>query len=658
MNSMDKILRIANGAKPMNTTMSSADRIMQYAAPQAEPQPQDNSAWGRFKNFAGSNAGRTLLGGLGAGLGVALTGGNFQDALGYGVIGAGNTVGVLNQNKRYANQLKLKQQERADALAKEQRDNQFRLTLQDKALEKSKQLADYQLDKTLTRLRGEQEIKTESEEAERRRKINAINSNPFLTDDQKQWQIAELNSGSTFDRGAYYTDTLSRDPNNQEALDYFSNRAIINNLINSANYTETVLKNADKYTPESFGNFSRSGDISQLVPNKKYASGDLGLVQMMVGEGTPFAEALDRVGKMTPGQKVAFEGEKAGAIKAGEFPYTIASQNNQARNNLGNDMVMAGINFSYDQQAADNDLWRSKQLEAFKNSLPLPEQRLIKAQAEAMGVPEDAIYWVGFNKQMADAQQVWANVAKTRIEAKGRTPQTINAEYIKNNPEMADSPVFKSGGTTVNIGGGSGYAGAYGKKRVENIAANMDEIVRNSQDKINTFSRALQLLDKINTGAKYAFPGASGLYSLTNSDAAEFNALANEVIPQMRPAGSGAASDRDMEIFRKATFALDKPKETNRNLLSARIAAEKNEIARQELMGRWIEQGRSPAAFDFIWRSYLNANPIFSDENGNLNKDRMDAYSYFDSRAPAGVPIGNPVQEKEMATDEDAWGDI
>ena len=138
---------------------------------------------GRFKNFAGSNAGRTLWGGLGAGLGVALTGGNLQDALGYGVIGAGNTVGVLNQNKRYANQLKLKQQERADALAKEQRDNQFKLTLQDKALEKSKQLADYQLKNTLARLRGEQEIKDTAEQAEKQRKIAAINSNPYLTED-------------------------------------------------------------------------------------------------------------------------------------------------------------------------------------------------------------------------------------------------------------------------------------------------------------------------------------------------------------------------------------------------------------------------------------------------------------------------------------------
>lgn len=49
-------------------------------------------------------------------MGVALTGGNLQDALGYGVIGAGNTVGILNQNRQYADRLALKQQERCPTI--------------------------------------------------------------------------------------------------------------------------------------------------------------------------------------------------------------------------------------------------------------------------------------------------------------------------------------------------------------------------------------------------------------------------------------------------------------------------------------------------------------------------------------------------------------
>lgn len=425
---LSRMYRIAETGDVNDPT--SVDNVLRMAEERQRQQQQarPQSAWGRFKNFAGSDAGRTLWGGLGTALGVGLTGGDFKNALGYGVIGAGNTVGTLNQNRQYANRLALKQQERADALAKEQRDNQFKLGLQDRALAQSKQLADYQLDKTLARLRGEQEIKDTAEKAARQRKIDAINSNPYLTEDQKQWQIARLD-GLNFDRNAYYTDALVRDPNNQEALDYFGNQATINNLINPVNYTETVLKNADKFTPESYGNFSRSGDVAQLVPNKKYASGDLGLVQMMVEEGKSFDEALDRVSKMTPEQKIAFEGEKAGAIKGAEQPYVLEAQNNQAKNTLEHDETMAGINYGYDQSAADNALWRSEQLETFKNSLPLPEQRLITAQSQATGIPESVIYRVGLEKQIADARQIWANVAKTVADTR-KTDRELSQPYL------------------------------------------------------------------------------------------------------------------------------------------------------------------------------------------------------------------------------------
>lgn len=408
---LSRMYRIAetgdvNDPTPVDNVLRMAEE-RQRQQQQARPQ----SAWGRFKNFAGSNAGRTLWGGLGTALGVGLTGGNLQDALGYGVIGAGNTVGTLNQNRQYANRLALKQQERADALVKEQRDNQFKLTLQDKALEKSKILADYQLDKILTRLRGEQEIKDDAEQAARQRKIDAINSNPYLTEDQKQWQITRLD-GLNFDRSAYYADKLSSDPNNQEALDYFGNQATINKLIKPANYTVTVLNNAEKFTPESFGDFSKSGDISQLVPNRKYAPGNLGIVQVLLEEGTPLDKALDRVGKMTPEQKVVFEGKKAEAIKAGEFPYTIASQNNQAENTLEHDKTMAGVNYGYNQLAADNQMRRDIEIAEFKNSLPTETQKNITAQAKALDIPESVIYRVGLEKQIADARQVWANITK------------------------------------------------------------------------------------------------------------------------------------------------------------------------------------------------------------------------------------------------------
>lgn len=149
---LDRMYRIVetgevNDPAPVDNVLRMAEE-RQRQQQQARPQ----SAWGRFKNFAGSNAGRTLWGGLGTALGVGLTGGNLQDALGYGVIGAGNTVGTLNQNRQYANRLALKQQERADALAKEQRDRDFKTDMLNRQIEAQKEAANAAFERTLQQL--------------------------------------------------------------------------------------------------------------------------------------------------------------------------------------------------------------------------------------------------------------------------------------------------------------------------------------------------------------------------------------------------------------------------------------------------------------------------------------------------------------------------
>lgn len=308
---LSRMYRIAETGEVNDPTPVDNVLRMVEAAERQKQQNRPQSAWGRFKNFAGSNAGRTLWGGLGTALGVGLTGGNLQDALGYGVIGAGNTVDTLNQNRQYANRLALKQQERADALAKEQRDNQFKLGLQDRALAQSKQLADYQLDKTLARLRGEQEIKDTAEKAARQRKIDAINNNPYLTEDQKQWQIAGLD-GLNFDRGAYYTDKLSRDPNNSEALGYFNNQRQLQNMLKSP--TERLAEAASiakdgglALDPESLN----KGEISYITKPQSL-SGEMQAFKEMVQRGVDPQTALIASGLNKLEYNVGLESVKAG----------------------------------------------------------------------------------------------------------------------------------------------------------------------------------------------------------------------------------------------------------------------------------------------------------------------------------------------------------
>ena len=409
-----------NDPTPVDNVLRMAEE-RQRQQQQARPQ----SAWGRFKNFAGSNAGRTLWGGLGAGLGVALTGGDFKNALGYGVIGAGNTVGTLNQNRQYANRLALKQQERADALAKEQRDNQFKLGLQDRALAQSKQLADYQLDKTLARLRGEQEIKDDAKQAVRQRKIDAINSNPYLTEDQKQWQIARLD-GLNFDRSAYYTDKLSSDPNNQEALDYFGNQRQLQNMLKSPEEKLAAAAGIAKdgglaLDPESLN----KGEISYIAKPQSL-SGEMQAYKEMVQRGIDPQIALIASGLNKLEYNIGLEGVKAGLDR-------------------GTHAANAGTDYDYETKGAYRDAGIKQQqtlleedlkrgFEVFKTTLPAAS--VIEANQTAQALQKE-----GYKVTAGD---ILFNDYKQVVFANANTVAGINktvADTNKINRELSQPPL-------------------------------------------------------------------------------------------------------------------------------------------------------------------------------------------------------------------------
>ncbi len=251
MNSADKILRIAQGGKPITPEMSVADRVMAYAMPEVEPQtqpqlqqlqplPKNNGLWGGFKDFAGSNAGRTLLGGLGTALAVGLTGGTAKDALGYGVIGAGNTVGVLNKNKQYQDALQEKQLERQRKIDEAELNRQFLQGQQTRLFKNQKELADLQYQKSLDNMLIGKIVDHEWESGEEARKLeakkNAIRNSGYSTSRQ-DFLINNLYGMKDDD---YYGYLLASDPGNAEALNYFNNK-------NKAQRVIDPVGNLEKY---------------------------------------------------------------------------------------------------------------------------------------------------------------------------------------------------------------------------------------------------------------------------------------------------------------------------------------------------------------------------------------------------------------------------
>ncbi len=495
-------------------------------------------------------------------MGVALTGGNLQDALGYGVIGAGNTVGVLNQNKRYANQLKLKQQERADALAKEQRDNQFRLTLQDKALEKSKILADYQLDKTLARLRGEQEIKDTAEQAARQRKIDAINSNPYLTEDQKQWQIAGLD-GLNFDRGAYYTDKLSRDPNNSEALGYFNNQRKLKNIVKSPVEILSEMAGVAKAGGLALDPEALNRGEAVFASKPQSLSPEMQAFQTMTENGIDPKIALIASGLNKLEYNVGLESVKAGLDRGTHAANAETDYDYETKG------AYRDADIKQQQTLLDDKLKR--EFEAFKTTLPVDS--IIEANQTAQVLQKQ-----GLNVTAAD---ILFNDYKQGVLANANTAAGINktvADTRKINRELSQSYL-----SPVEEARQKEEAKQKAKLEAEQQKQDMAD-VRDFYSSVSEFPVLQKQMDDLKNTAEMATGSGFGrMVDATSAffggttdgaeNAAKFESQAlNVVLPQLKKIFGGNISDGEREALVKLIGEKDSTAKEKQARIDAFVA--------------------------------------------------------------------------------------
>lgn len=233
----------------------------------------------------------------------------------------------------------------------------------------------------------------------------------------------------------------------------------------------------------------------------------------------------------------------------------------------------------------------------------------------------------------------WKLAADKLSDSEKRTNSIKNYEYLIGNgvPEdQARKMAFEKGNLEVNLN-------PFEKKRIENIAKNIDKNISESQSRINDYNRIEQLLEDkdVKTGGISGSIKKNIPTALLNSKTQELQSLINKIVPQMRPSGSGPISDKDMAIFEKATVGLDKEKEANLNIVKGRRAIDENSIAREELRAEWVGNGGQITDFDREWRNYINKNPIFSNSNGELNKNRINPYDWFSEKRNTSENINN-----------------
>ena len=340
MNMFDNVWRIAKTGETQEPQTSPVDNIMAM---------QNKSRWDKAKDFAGSVAGRNLLGGLTTAAAVALTGGNLKDAVGYGVIGAGRTMDSQNQKKQYDNKLAMLRQQRDDQIAQKQEDRNFQLQMLDKRLAAQKDLADYDFENTLRKIAMENQF---SENAKAKEK------------EERQNQYA---AGREWLQNADFDDDAKKQ----------------------------LLQNYD------------AGYYGVALPaEKKYAAGNLGLAQMAMDNGKTFDEAMDRLGYIPSAQKMENDKELYGWQKGVDSNFSNQAAYRDAL--LAENKAQS--DYGRGQAAADAQAQRNRDFEIFKNSLPTGDILKARQQAEILqqqgyNLNAGDIIKMQYEKQLAEQEK-------------------------------------------------------------------------------------------------------------------------------------------------------------------------------------------------------------------------------------------------------------
>jgi hypothetical protein len=138
---------------------------------------------------------------------------------------------------------------------------------------------------------------------------------------------------------------------------------------------------------------------------------------------------------------------------------------------------------------------------------------------------------------------------------------------------------------------------------LQTMSSNMDQFV--------------QLNRNVATGGKMALPGMGTVLSAVNPQIATMQSITNKLTPAMRNGLPGAASDRDVAMFRGATVGLDKPLEANQNIRDAAKAFAGRSGDYLAFLETYAAKKGTLLGSTEIWKNYVDTHPLF----GGIRKD-------------------------------------
>ena len=142
----------------------------------------------------------------------------------------------------------------------------------------------------------------------------------------------------------------------------------------------------------------------------------------------------------------------------------------------------------------------------------------------------------------------------------------------------------------------------------------------------------------VDTGGMMAMPGAGIAAGAVNPQIARMNAIQAKLTPQMRQGMPGAASDRDVAMFARATVSIGQPRAANEATARAGIAFAQRQGDFAAFMDQYARTNGTILGAAEEWSRYANDNPLFREgPNGMLQVNPWTPWrQYFNRPANSG----------------------
>ena len=594
----ERVFKIAEtGQIPANDPVSN---IMSQVEIKQDGEP---GLWGSFKKWAGSKGGRMTLGGLGTALGVGLSGGDFRDALGYGVIGAGNTAKTMYRNEQDAKHWADREAQRDLYWQNYEAGRRLQRELQNERIEAQKEQTAAQYQNALNQLAAQyqyNQMGLDAAEARAEKRQNKLFESLGVPPEMRPYMAA---SALNFDLGGAmdnYNRNILLDPNSSPearaaAQQYFEASKSFDammrpplNLKDAAGIAKDAGLTLDV-------DATNNGQI--VFAQKAATSPDTILLQNMTENGIPYSEALQRIGKMSKDEKIAeaaqIEQTKANIsdnsyFKRGNFDYS----NNQraADAQLGRDKAMADYNAQIAEEKANQDfLWTLKQTEVeqeykrqfefFIRTLPTEAIREIQWKADMMGMTPEEYLRPEIDKRTAEALKAQREAAIVGRPSFGELQTGVNNQTIS-----ADTANEAYGG---NYFQNKPENSSFNTEQQKQLAKDKDEY-RNMVSKLPELKETVKRLNELADKATFTYAGQAKdflqkqAFGKTTEGAKareEYTAIVNnQILPLLRDTFGAQFTEREGEQLRQTLGNVDATPEQKKAILNSFIAQKEADI--------------------------------------------------------------------------------